>query len=228
MSLILDCMWRFFSVLIVAATCARVPAETPCTLYSSHDGNGLYTYTFDRGDAWYVWGFNPSNGAVNIRSFEVLEVLTPPNWLWSVNSNDVVTLSLGAGTVYFESPVSFSIRSASATASNYSFLTYDCLIVASAYDTNTHRFQAGGYHTFDHVGPVPALRLDIAKSGTNVVLKWPVTDNPYVLETATDLRQGSNAWTAAVTNSQTISGWQKYLTNAVTEPNRFYRLRREE
>lgn len=221
-------MWRFFSVLIVAATCARVPAESPCTLYSSHDGNGLYTYTFDRGDTWWVWGFTTNFGTVNIRSFEVLEVLTPPNWLWSVNSNDVVTLSRGAGTVYFESPVTFSIRSASTTASNYSFFPRDCLIIATAFDTNTHTAQLSGIHSFDHVGPVRSLRLDMAKPGTNVVLKWPVTTNPYVLETATDLRQGTNAWTAVVTNAQTISGWQKYLTNAVTEPGRFYRLRREE
>jgi hypothetical protein len=218
-------MWRPLLLLIVVAI-SRAHGQIPCVLESSHDGNGLYTYTFDRGDVSYAWGFLPNNGYISIQSFEVVEVVTPPGWTSTANSNGVVTLSLDVGAVYFEAPVSFSIRSASTTASNYLFTTFGCEIFSGVYSIATHDLLAGGYQAFDYVGPEPGVRLQVARSGTNAVLNWPVTANRYILETISDLGKQTNAW-KEVTDSPVLAGWQKFVTNAFSDGNRLYRLRRD-
>ena len=222
-------MWRLFSILLLLEACCSSPALDPGSLLSAHAGDGLYTYTFDRGDLTsHTWGFRAGpDGVIFIQSFEVVEVRTPPAWTSSVSSNGLVTFYLNSGPVYLDdAPVSFSIRSASSTASNYP-LSFACSLFAGVYVAGSHEYvNFDGYQQFQFVGPEPVIRMRIAPSGTNVVLRWPVTANRYVLETTTNLRPGTNVW-SAVPEAPTVVGWNKFLTNAVSGSHRCYRLRRE-
>ena len=65
--------------------------------------------------------------------------------------------------------------------------------------------------------------LQCALAGGQVVLSWPAPSEGFVLETAASLA-GPGNWTA-VTNVPAASGGEFAVTNAVTAPWAFYRLR---
>ena len=73
-------MGRFFQFLVVLCMLTRAMAQLPAKLESSHDGAGLYTYTFEVGDVPFVWGFTPAFGWIMIQSYEVQEIMVPPKW----------------------------------------------------------------------------------------------------------------------------------------------------
>jgi hypothetical protein len=220
-------MGRFFQVLIFISLLARVNAQYPAVLESTHDGAGLYSYTFDQGDVPFVWGFVPAFGWIMIQSYEVREIVVPPRWTAMSDSNGVVLLSVTNGIAYLgDGPVTFSIRSASSTPTNYSFLTASCEIVGSFYDSATHSYQGSGYQTFDYVGPQHLVRLQIERSGSDVVLRWPVTTSSYVLESTSDPALPASSWTR-VQGVPINVGVDRFLTNDVSGTYRCYRLRRE-
>ena len=69
-----------------------------------------------------------------------------------------------------------------------------------------------------------SMSLNVAKSGTNVVLKWPVYPTGFILESTTNLISpilwSTNNPAPAVTNSQNC------VTLGATNGNQFFRLRR--
>jgi hypothetical protein len=69
-----------------------------------------------------------------------------------------------------------------------------------------------------------SMSLNVAKSGTNVVLKWPVYPTGFILESTTNLISpilwSTNNPAAAVTNSQNC------VTLGATNGSQFFRLRR--
>jgi hypothetical protein len=69
-----------------------------------------------------------------------------------------------------------------------------------------------------------SMSLNVAKSGTNVVLKWPVYPTGFILESTTNLISpilwSTNNPAPAVTNSQ------NYVTLGATNGSQFFRLRR--
>jgi hypothetical protein len=69
-----------------------------------------------------------------------------------------------------------------------------------------------------------AVRLEIERSGPDVVLSWPVAATNFVLE-ATSQLPGTSAW-VSVTNTPSIAGQEYMVTSAASDKARFYRLRR--
>jgi hypothetical protein len=68
----------------------------------------------------------------------------------------------------------------------------------------------------------PALNSQL--SGDKLVIFWPASADGYALETTGDLSI-TNSWTP-VTNSPAIVGLQKIITNTISRPSQFYRLRK--
>lgn len=69
--------------------------------------------------------------------------------------------------------------------------------------------------------PSPGAEVAIHKVGTNLVVSWPVSGTPFILESSSALKSNWAAVTLpAVTNSQTIS-----ITVPAVGPQQFYRLK---
>jgi len=96
---------------------------------------------------------------------------------------------------------------------------------------------AGSYHlTWDSGGnegaqlwlvavqtaPPPTLRSRL--SGNAIVISWPVSSLPYVLESTTNLAI-TNSW-VLITNTPAIVNSQNTLTNAISQPSQYFRLRK--
>jgi hypothetical protein len=71
--------------------------------------------------------------------------------------------------------------------------------------------------------PPPSLRLRLA--GEQLVITWPTPIGTYILETTTNL-SASNSW-MPVTNTPTLVDFQITVTNAISHPSQYYRLRKQ-
>jgi len=71
------------------------------------------------------------------------------------------------------------------------------------------------------VPPVPSLQ--VRGSGNQIVLSWPLWATNYILESSVAI--GPTASWAATTNAATVSGQSLVVTNPITTPSAFYRLR---
>jgi hypothetical protein len=67
----------------------------------------------------------------------------------------------------------------------------------------------------------PTLRAQVA--GGNVILIWPASETNYNLETASSLL--ANNW-APVTNARVIVNSQNTVTNMISQPSQYYRLKK--
>ena len=96
---------------------------------------------------------------------------------------------------------------------------------------------AGSYHvTWDSGGnegaqlwlvaiqSLPPPTLHIRPSGSNVVVTWPASATNYSLEATTNLLT-TNPWTP-VTNPPATVDFQNTITNAISRPGQYYRLRK--
>jgi hypothetical protein len=74
------------------------------------------------------------------------------------------------------------------------------------------------------VGAFEASKTDLGLGmiSNNVVLSWPAWSGDSTLQSTTNLDGASN-WTS-VTNEPVVVGDRFYVTNAITGPQRFYRL----
>lgn len=70
--------------------------------------------------------------------------------------------------------------------------------------------------------PAPALQSQVA--GDKLIISWPTSAENYHLETTRDLST-INSWTP-VTNSPAIVGLQNIVTNFISRPSQFYRLKK--
>jgi hypothetical protein len=71
------------------------------------------------------------------------------------------------------------------------------------------------------VPPVPSLQ--VSASGHQIVLSWPLWATNYVLETSAATGPAAS-WTA-MTNAAAVSGESLVVTNPMSTPSAFYRLR---
>jgi hypothetical protein len=69
--------------------------------------------------------------------------------------------------------------------------------------------------------PPPILKWHIA--GGSLVVSWPGSATSYGLEMTSDL---GNSWTP-VTNAPTVVGFQNMITNVISKPSQYYRLKRQ-
>ena len=105
-------------------------------------------------------------------------------------------------------------------------------IDVSAYAGQTNEFFIGivggtstnAQLTVEHlafsISSSPMLQAQV--SGNGAVLSWPLSTANYVLETSTNL-MATNSWTT-ITKIPAIVNFKNTITNAISEPNRFYRL----
>lgn len=83
--------------------------------------------------------------------------------------------------------------------------------------TDPTNLNNAGEAIFSDISIIPQVNLDIALTGTQVVLYWPAGATNYVLQTSTNL--SSTNWTD-VTNGTPIMG----LTVSNSAPGSFFRL----
>ena len=70
-----------------------------------------------------------------------------------------------------------------------------------------------------------SLPLNAIKSGTNIVLKWPIYPTGFVVESATNLTPPV-AWNSLSNLVAVVTNNQNYMVWNVTNHNQFFRLRR--
>lgn len=75
------------AILIVYAVVTSAQ-NIPCFVETTNHGGGLFTYTFRRGDASFVWGLGTNlhysvGGRIEFQSYGILDVQTPPGWTYS-------------------------------------------------------------------------------------------------------------------------------------------------
>jgi hypothetical protein len=67
--------------------------------------------------------------------------------------------------------------------------------------------------------------LQARVSGGDLIISWPSAADGYGLEMSSDL-SSSNSWTP-VTNAPMVVDFQNTVTNAISQPGRYYRLRKQ-
>ncbi len=88
--------------------------------------------------------------------------------------------------------------------------------------TNALAVSTGELHSLAIIPNIPPPALTVARSGSNVILSWPVPDAPYALESATNLAGPFSLESAVLsTNQQTVSA-----TLPAANPGKLFRLRK--
>jgi len=206
---------------------AVAAAQTlPCFVDSTNHGGGLFTYTFRRGDAPYVWGLGTNlnfigGGTIVFQSYGVLEVQEPPGWTHNISSSGRITLSVTAGPGYLDEPVVFSVLSCLTESRPYSGLDGGYIIGAVFALPGRTNYLGGGYQMFDYIGPA-LPRLSILPEGTNVTVRWAGEAQGLQLEESERLGV-LNAW-SPVTNLPAIIDGEFTVTIPATDSQRFFRL----
>jgi len=198
----------------------------PCLVDSTNHGGGLFTYTFRRGDAPYVWALGANQkwdgGTIVFQSCGVLDVQEPPGWTHSISPCGLITLSVTAGPGYLDEPLVFSVLSCLTESGPYSGIDGGGhiigVVVALPGRTN---YLGGGYQIFDYVGPA-LPRLSVLRDGTNVIVRWSGEAQGLQLEGSERLGV-LNAW-SSVTNLPTVIDGEFTVTLRATNSQRFFRL----
>jgi hypothetical protein len=127
---------------------------------STTSGDGLYTYTFSRNPAQsLVWGWL-TGGVIGsgfiVQSSGVLDVFSPQGWDSSVDPSGLVQWFPIVAPTYLDGTLTFGIRSSIFDSMIFHGNLSDQLgvIAGAAYTYPDHAYYAGGYQTFDYVGPV--------------------------------------------------------------------------
>jgi len=147
---------------IILACSWTVSAQTYVSVSSTNDGNGLFSYTFSLGsDSSYVWGVSADNGDIVIPSHGILDIISPPGWTATVDSNEIITWQPTSDECVFigQPPLTFSVQSSSTEAVLYDELLgsgagYQQGAVFGTFCTNPdHQGVALGYEMFSFFGP---------------------------------------------------------------------------
>ena len=208
-------------LVVVLMVAAKAVSALPCDVLSTNDGNGLFTYTFQRGDAPYVWGLD-TNRSINLTSYGVLEVHTPPTWTYSIIDRELLVLTPTRGTNFLDEPVTFSVRSCLTESTRYDSLAgrYPAGIIVGVVYALPERTEmlGGGYQSFSYVGPA-LPRLSIENSGGEIILRWPAAALGLSVETS-DLKSN---WTP-LPNEPILSGSTWTLKVNAHDSAQFFRL----
>jgi len=181
---------KLVATLIFASTWI-VNAEEYVSVSSTTDGHGLFSYTFYLGSPSYVWGIQPDNGNIIIQSHGILEVMSPPGWVATVDANEFITWQPTNGTIYIgQPPLTFSILSSQTNSILYDQwgisdpIYMKGIIGGSLYTIPDHEGVALGFGMFSFLGPQvkPTCLLNIRLDGDAVILSW--TNAAFALQSA--------------------------------------------
>ena len=211
---------------ILAATllaAAEVASALPCDMVSTNDGNGLFTYTFQRGDTPYVWGLD-TNASIHLQAYGVLEVRTPPAWTYAISNPDRIIFVPTQGTNFLDEPVTFSVRSCLTEPTRYESVSgpYTSGIILGVVFALPERTEmlGGGYQSFTYVGPA-LPRLMIERNGSEIVLRWPSSALGLAVEMS-DFMPDSG-WTR-VLDEPVLSGATWIIKTPAQPSPQFFRL----
>ena len=178
------------ATLIFASSWMAIAGET-VSVSSTTDGHGLYSYTFELGSQPYVWGLQSNNGNIFIKSHGILEVISPPGWIATVDTREFITWQPTNGLVFVgQPPLTFSVISSNTNSILYvpsaePDPVYPAGIIGgSLYTIPDHQGVALGYETFSFLGPQlnsPCF-LNIRSEVDAVVLSW--TNAAFALQIA--------------------------------------------
>jgi hypothetical protein len=130
-------------------------------------------------------------------------------------------------TVNFQTPVftdvcDTNVPAACSPPSGTLFSIGSTLVVCTATDDSGNR----GTCAFSVTVTEPPPALSVSRQGSNLVICWPVTCAPYLLEQTSVLSNpGPSTWTPVAT-SPVVNGNQYCLTLPIQPGNKFFRLRR--
>src|SRR5436190_20704860 len=96
---------------VLILTCIQSALADALTVACTNDANGLYSYTFSKGAAPYVWGLTTNGLGLSLQSYGVIQTIQPPNWAASVDPSGLIVWTVTNGIVYLDEPVTFSVRS---------------------------------------------------------------------------------------------------------------------
>jgi len=208
-------------------TCIQSALADALTVACTNDANGLYSYTFSKGAAPYVWGLTTNGLGLSLQSYGVIQTIQPPNWEASVDPSGLIVWTVTNGIVYLDEPVTFSVRSTFAVPRVYDswgnrgpFLKG--YVVGSVYLRPDPQPLGGGYENFNFVGPDPTA-LTIHKVGGNVVLDWYSGLTGFQLQATTNLSNAAG-W-RSVTNVPVVVNTRCFVTNTVPANHQFFRLK---
>jgi len=209
--------------IVVAALLAVTDAACalPADVVSTTDSNGLFTYTFQRGDTPYVWGLT-TNDAIGLTAYGVLQVHTPPGWTHTMVDPHGIIFAPTRGTNFLDEPVSFSVRSCLTEPVPYQGFSGRYpggTIVGVVYELpGRTNILGGGYQNFSYLGPA-LPHLAIEQSGPDILLRWPASALGLSVE-GSDLK---TPWTS-VDGTPAISGSSWVLQVPAQPSPRFFRL----
>jgi hypothetical protein len=205
----------------------------PCQVQSSSDGHGVFTYTFSRGSAQYVWGIDTNSGQILMPSCGVLEIHEPADWTHSIDPSGMITWTLTNGAAFLDDPITFSVRSCLAESAicgdgwssipSYTQGRYAAgLILGVSYwlpgRTNV---AGGGYQCFTFTGPaLPALKIQ--QRDGEVLLSWSTLSEGCQLESA-DRISAATDW-AVVTNVPEVVETNYVVCLSASNSARLFRL----
>jgi hypothetical protein len=144
---------------LIFASAWMASAQGYVSVSSTSDGNGLFSYTFDLGSSFHVWGVSSNNGDVYIPSYGILDVISPPGWTASVDAYQGITWVPTSDTVYLGQPsLTFSVLSSSTGTALYdqplgSGGYQKGAVFGSLYTLPDLQGVGGGYEEFLFIGP---------------------------------------------------------------------------
>lgn len=219
---------RIAGVLLTLSGLVAAAQEVPCQVDSTHDGNGLFTYTFRRGSVPYVWGLaTNSAGEIAMQSYGILEIVDPPGWTHSVSPGGWIRWSVTNGIVYLDEPVTFSVRSCLAETATYDYWwppgPYPLGVIGGVVFELPGRTNqlGGGYQNFTFTGPaLPTLAIEWNNS--DIILRWSTLSQRCQLEAADQLHPQA-IWNS-VTNVPVVVGTSFNVALPQTDTTKFFRL----
>jgi hypothetical protein len=145
---------------IILACSWTVSAQTHVSVSSANDGNGLFSYTFGLGsDSSYVWGLNVDQGNIVIPSHGILDIISPPGWTATVDSNEIISWQPTSSEWAFigQPSLTFSVQSSSTEAVLYDEPPGDSYpvggVAGTLFTSSDHQGVAGGIEMFSFFGP---------------------------------------------------------------------------
>jgi hypothetical protein len=209
-------------VLLILTFALVKPARADvCLVQSTNLGGGLFSYTFQRGDALVVWGLSTFDGYIQLRSQGIRSVQDPPNWTHTIRPPDVIILTVTNGPQFLDQPVTFLVQSCLTQPTVYAAYTGG-FISGGVYELPARTNEvAVGYQLFDSVGPtLPSL--SVSRDATNVVIQWSGQAEGLLLQTSDHLAPTA-AWTT-VTNVPVLVHSMFTVTLPAADQQRFFRL----